>query len=94
MLEGFVGLSVGTAEYVDLWGLTGTLISTTHMKQYYIKTANVKKFCKSHGKQVSKDFLEALERHLEKKLLQAINEHNGGKVRMDIALAGYILGNK
>jgi hypothetical protein len=64
------------------------------MKQYYIKTANVKKFCKSHGKQVSKDFLEALERHLEKKLLQAINEHNGGKVRMDIALAGYILGNK
>lgn len=85
MLKGFC---------VTFVGLTGYSISTTHMKQYYIKSANVKKFCKSHGKRVSKDFLEALDRHMEKKLLQALTEHNGGKKTLDIALAGYILGNK
>lgn len=64
------------------------------MKTKYITVSNVKKFCKSHGKRVSKDFLEALDRHLEKKLLQAMAEHNGGKVTLDSAVAGYILGNK
>ena len=77
-----------------LLGLTRCSLSTTQMKQYYIKSANVKKFCKGHGKRVSKDFLEALDRYMEKKLLQAVAEHNGGKKTLDIALAGYILGNK
>lgn len=46
------------------------------------------------GKRVSKDFLEALNRYVHKKLIQAVQEHNGGKKTLDAALAGYILGNK
>lgn len=64
------------------------------MKLQYIKPASVKKFVKSHGKRTSKEFLEALDRYLEAKVLVAIREHNGGKKTLDVALAGYILGNK
>jgi len=60
----------------------------------YIKPSAVKKFVKSHGKRTSKEFLEALDRYLENKLLVATKEHNGGKKTLDSALAGYIFGNK
>jgi hypothetical protein len=63
-------------------------------KTNYIKTSSVKKFAKSHGKRVSADFALALDRYIEKKVLQAIQEHNGGKKTLDIALASYILGNQ
>lgn len=58
----------------------------------YIKTSAVKKFAKSKGKRVSAEFVSALDRYLENKILQAIEEHNGGKKTLDSALAGYILG--
>jgi hypothetical protein len=64
------------------------------MSQKYIKTANVKKFAQSHGKRAGKDFCEALDRLVERKLLQALAEHNGGKLTLDASLAAYILGNK
>lgn len=64
------------------------------MSLNYIKTANLKKLAKSQGKRVSKDFAEALDRFVEKKMNQALLEHNGGKKTLDQALAGYILGNK
>jgi hypothetical protein len=60
----------------------------------YIKQSAVKKFVKSHDKRTSKEFLEALDRYIENKLLMAIREHNGGKKTLDTALAGYIFGNK
>jgi len=60
----------------------------------YIKPSAIKKFVKSHGKRTSKEFIEALDRYTENKLLQAIREHNGGKKTLDSAIAGYILGNK
>lgn len=64
------------------------------MKQQYIKSANVKKFCKSHGKRVSKVFLVFLDQYVEMKVLQAIKTHNGNKKTLDAALAGYILGGR
>lgn len=64
-----------------------------HMSQY-IKTSAVKKFAKSHGKRVSKDFIEALDRYVCVKILSALSEHNGGKKTLDSGLAHYILGNK
>lgn len=64
------------------------------MKLNYIKPAAVRKFVKSHGKRTSKEFLEALDRYLEAKLLTATKEHNGGKKTLDAALAGYIFGNR
>jgi hypothetical protein len=64
------------------------------MSTTYIKPSTIKKLAKSHGKRVSKDFIEALDRYLEKKIVVACQEHNGGKKTLDSALAGYILGNR
>lgn len=60
----------------------------------YIKPSTVRKFIKSHGKQTSKEFLEALDRYIEKKLLDAVSQHNGGKRRLDSGVAAYIFGNR
>jgi hypothetical protein len=68
------------------------MASTT--KTAYIKTSSVKKFAKSHGKRVSAEFLSALDRWVENKVLLATKEHNGGKKTLDASLAGYILGNQ
>jgi hypothetical protein len=68
------------------------MASTT--KTVYIKTSSIKKFAKSHGKRVSADFLAALDRWVESKVLLATKEHNGGKKTMDASVAGYILGNQ
>jgi len=83
---------------IDAWQslpLVHNVISnpTTTMSQY-IKPSSVKKYIKSHGKRTSKEFLEALDRYLEAKLLTAVREHNGGKKTLDSALAGYIFGNR
>ncbi len=68
------------------------MASTT--KTAYIKTSSVKKFAKSHGQRVSAEFLSALDRWVENKVLLATKEHNGGKKTLDASLAGYILGNQ
>ena len=62
------------------------------MKTNYIKPASIKKLVKSHGKRTSKEFLESLDRLVERKVNQAIAEHNGGKKTLDSAVAAYILG--
>ena len=64
------------------------------MNLKYIKPSVVRKFVKANGKRTSKEFLEALDRYLEKKLLTATSEHNGGRKTLDAALAGYIFGNR
>lgn len=68
------------------------MASTT--KTVYIKTSTIKKFAKTHGKRVSADFLAALDRWVENKVLLAAKEHNGGKKTIDAAVAGFILGNQ
>jgi hypothetical protein len=45
----------------------------------YIKHTAIKKLVKSNGKRTSKKFLEALDRYIEKKIIQAVNTHNGGR---------------
>jgi hypothetical protein len=64
------------------------------MSLHYIKASTVKKLANRHGKRAGKGFLEALDRLVERKVLQALAEHNGNKVTLDEALAAYILGNK
>jgi hypothetical protein len=63
-------------------------------KLNYIKASAVRKYAKQQGKRVSSDFLSALDRYLENKVLASTREHNGGKKTLDSALAGYILGNR
>ena len=65
-----------------------------HMSLHYIKASVVKKLAQANGKRAGKGFLEALDRLVERKVLQALAEHNGGKKTLDEAIAGYILGNK
>lgn len=64
------------------------------MKAQFIKPAAVKALIKSHGKRTSKDFIEALDRYVERALARAAAEHNGGKKTVDASVAGYVLGNR
>lgn len=61
---------------------------------YYIKAKNIKGKASGHGKRVSKDFLEAFDRFVHDKLLDCLEEHNGGKKTLDSALASYMLGGR
>jgi hypothetical protein len=61
--------------------------------QYYIKAKNIRSKASAHNKRVSKDFLEAFERFVHDKLLDCLEEHNGGKKTLDASLASYMLGN-
>jgi len=60
---------------------------------YYIKARNIRDKAKLADKRVSKDFLEAFDRYVHDKLLDCIEEHNGGKKTLDASLAVYMLGN-
>ena len=62
------------------------------MKLKYIKASAVREQAKRQGKRVSKDYLEALDRNIGKKVEQSLMEHNGGKKTLDLAVAGYVLG--
>jgi len=60
---------------------------------YYIKARNIRDKAAGHNKRVSKDFLEAFDRYVHDKLLDCLEEHNGGKKTLDASLAVYMLGN-
>lgn len=62
------------------------------MKLQYIKASAIKAEAKANGKRVSKDFIEALDRLVGRKMQVALAEHNGGRKTMDACLAGFILG--
>ena len=64
------------------------------MKLVYLKPAAVKKLIKGHGKRTSKEFLEALDRYVERAVLRATEEHNGGKKTVDASVAAFVLGNR
>ena len=59
---------------------------------YYIKAKTIRERASGHNKRVSKDFLEAFDRYVSEKLLDCLEEHNGGKKTLDAALASYMLG--
>lgn len=62
------------------------------MKTQYIKANKVKSLVKSHGKRTSKEFLASLDRLIERKVREAVAEHNGGKKTLDASLAAYVIG--
>jgi hypothetical protein len=64
------------------------------MKLQYIKPSTIRLLAKQNGKRVSKDFLQALDRYLQRKVEIACTEHNGGKKTLDSGLAAYYLGNR
>ena len=65
------------------------------MKLTYLKPAAVKRLIKTTAnKRTSKDYLEALDRYVERAIQRAANEHNGGKKTVDASVAGHTLGNR
>jgi hypothetical protein len=64
------------------------------MKTQYIKPAAVKKLIKSHGKRTAAEFLLALDNYVERAVIRAAAEHNGGKKTVDASVAGHTLGNR
>lgn len=64
------------------------------MKVQYIKSAAVKKLIKTHGKRTAAEFLLALDNYVERAIIRAATEHNGGKKTVDAAVAGHTLGNR
>jgi hypothetical protein len=64
------------------------------MKTQYIKPAAVKKLIKSHGKRTAAEFLLALDNYVERAVIRAASEHNGGKKTVDASVAGHTLGNR
>ena len=56
----------------------------------YLVQSAVKEYCKCHGRRVGKDFMAALEGHIEDKLGVACRMHNAGKKTLDRFVAEYI----
>ena len=64
------------------------------MKTQFIKPAAVKKLIKMHGKRTAAEFLLALDNYVERAIIRAASEHNGGKKTVDASVAGHTLGNR
>lgn len=68
--------------------------SPHNMSTQYIKPAAIRKAIKAAGKRTSTEYLEALDRYVERAVQRAIAEHNGGKKTVDASVAGHTLGNR
>ena len=64
------------------------------MSTQYIKPSAIRKTVKAGGKRTSTEFLDALDRYVERAIQRAIAEHNGGKKTIDASVAGHVLGNR
>lgn len=65
---------------------------TQSVKLINVKASALRRLAKQNGRRVSKEFLAALDRYIEQKVILACAEHNGGKKTLDAALAAYFLG--
>lgn len=65
---------------------TSHLMSTT-----YIRTSIVRRLAKANGKRVSKAFLYAVDAYIERKIIAACNEHNGGRKTLTADIAAYCI---
>lgn len=65
-----------------------------NMSTQYIKPAAIRKAVKAAGKRTSTEYLDALDRYVERAIQRAIAEHNGGKKTIDASVAGHTLGNR
>jgi hypothetical protein len=64
------------------------------MTTKYIKPSAVRAAVKAGGKRTSAEFIAALDYYVARAIARAIAEHNGGKVTIDAAVAGHVLGNR
>jgi len=57
----------------------------------YINQKAVRQLAKTYGKRTGKDFLDALNRHVEHKVIKACEVWNGSKKTLDQAVAIFVL---
>ena len=55
-----------------------------------IKPTAIKLIVKEKGKRTSKEFLKALNCHVNKLVNSAVTEHNGGKKTLDLEVAVFV----
>ena len=60
----------------------------------YIKPSSVRNLARVLGKRTSKEFIDALDRHVENRVKQAVSIHNGGKKTLDRYVTQYLFGNQ
>lgn len=72
--------------------MSDTTENTKATQPYYspkfFKGSVVRKLIKDHGRRVSPEFLQLLDRHIEAKVKKACDTHNGNKKTLDAAVAG------
>lgn len=56
----------------------------------YFKGSVVRKLIKEHGRRVSPEFLQLLDRHIELTVKKACETHNGTKKTLDASVAGSV----
>jgi len=61
-------------------------------KKSLICVKRVRQIIREHGRQAKPEFIEAFERFVEHKLVQAVKTPNG-KHRLDSSVAGFVFGN-
>lgn len=61
------------------------------MSTTYLRPSLVRRLAKANGKRVSKNFLYALDSFIERKILAACDEHNGGRKTLDAAVCAYVI---
>ncbi len=62
-------------------------------KKRLICVKRVRQIIRENGKQAKPEFIDALEKFVEHKLMQAINTPNGKYKRLDASIAGFVFGN-
>lgn len=62
------------------------------MSHTYIKPAAIRRAAKQDGRRVSREFLDALDRYVERAIRRATAEHNGGRKTLDRHVAAHTLG--
>lgn len=65
----------------------------TTRKSSIICVKQVRNIIRAGGKQAKPEFIDALERFVNKKLKQAIETPNGKCKRLDATIAGFVFGN-
>jgi hypothetical protein len=61
------------------------------MSTTYIRPSIVRRLVKANGKRLSQAFLYALDSYIERKVIAACNEHNGGRKTLDASVAAYVI---
>lgn len=62
------------------------------MKTRFVRTSEVRKFVRDHGKRCSPEFISQLDAHIQTRLSRAVLTHNGSKKTLTAVMADFVFG--